>query len=104
MSIVGLLSDALLVAGTLFAFSGGVGLLRFPDFYARTHAAGITDTAGAGLVLAGLALQADWDAGVRLALIFLFMLFTSPTATHALAQSAQRDGLKPALHRKAPKA
>lgn len=102
MSLVGLLSDALLLAGTLFAFSGGVGLLRFPDFYARTHAAGVTDTAGAGLILAGLALQADWDSGVRLALILLFLLFTSPTATHALAQSAQRDGVKPVL-RKAPR-
>jgi multicomponent Na+:H+ antiporter subunit G len=104
VTLVGLLSDALLVAGTLFAFSGGVGMFRLPDFYARTHAAGVTDTAGAGLILAGLALQADWDSGVRLALILLFLLFTSPTATHALAQSARRDGVKPVLHRKAPKA
>ena len=104
MSALAILSDLLLLAGALFAFTGGVGLHRLPDFFARTHAAGITDTAGAGLLLAGLLLQSDWDSGVRLALILLFTLFTSPTAAHALAQSALRDGLKPRLHRKAPKA
>lgn len=95
--------DALIAIGALFAFTGGVGLLRFPDFFTRTHAAGITDTAGAGLILIGLMLQSDWASGARLALILVFTLFTSPTATHALAQSALRDGLKPRLARGGPK-
>ena len=91
------LGGALIGIGALFAFTGGVGLLRFPDFFTRTHAAGITDTAGTGLILLGLLLQSDWASGVRLVLILLFTLFTSPTAAHALAQSALRDGLKPLL-------
>jgi multicomponent Na+:H+ antiporter subunit G len=97
-------SGILMFAGAAFAFSGAVGLFRFDDFFARTHAAGITDTAGAGLILLGLLLQSDWASGVRLLFILLFLLFTSPTAAHALAQSALRDGFKPSLHRKAPKA
>lgn len=95
MSALDILSGVLLAAGAAFAFTGAVGLLRFGDFYSRTHAAGITDGAGAGLILLGLLLQADGASGVRLVLILVFLLFTSPTATHALAQSALRDGLKP---------
>lgn len=96
MSPIEIASNVLLVAGTAFAFTGGVGLLRFGDFYTRTHAASITDSAGAGLILLGLLLVADWASGVRLVMILVFLLFTSPTATHALAQSALRDGIKPA--------
>lgn len=97
------LGSGLIVIGALFAFTGGVGLLRFPDFFTRTHAAGITDTAGAGMILIGLMLQSDWAGGVRLALILVFTLFTSPTAAHALAQAALRDGLKPRMARGGPK-
>lgn len=99
MTVLDWLGGALIGIGALFAFSGGVGLLRFPDFFTRTHAAGITDTAGAGLILLGLLLQSDWASGVRLMLILLFTLFTSPATAHALAQSALRDGLKPLLGR-----
>jgi multicomponent Na+:H+ antiporter subunit G len=104
VSVLDIVSGVLLAGGALFALTGAIGLLRFRDFFARTHAAGITDTAGAGLILLGLLLQSDWDAAVRLLLIMLFLLFTSPTAAYALAQSALRDGLKPRLGGKAPKA
>ena len=57
MIVLDVLSGVLLGAGAFFVLSGGVGLLRFPDFYTRIHAAGITDSAGAGLILLGLLLQ-----------------------------------------------
>ena len=98
MSASSLISQAggvLLLAGGVFALSGGLGLLRFPDFYTRIHAAGLTDTAGAGLILVGLLLHApNWQAAVRLMLILLFMVLTGPTATQALAQAARRDGVR----------
>lgn len=88
-------SGLLLLSGSLFAVSGGMGLLRFPDFYTRTHAVGLTDTAGAGLILLGLLLQSpDSATAIRLVLILMFMLLTGPTATHALAQAAHRDGVQ----------
>lgn len=94
-SPIDLVSGALLLAGALFALSGGIGLLRFPDFYTRTHAVSLTDSAGASLVLLGLLIRApEWGVGVRLLLILLFMLLTGPTATHALAQAARRDGVR----------
>ena len=40
-----------LVAGAAFSLVGGIGLLRLPDLFTRMHAAGITDTLGAGLIL-----------------------------------------------------
>ena len=90
-------SWACIIAGVMLGVIGGIGIHRFPDFYSRLHAAGITDTLCAGLILLGLALQAGWSlATIKLFLIFVFFLFTSPTATHALASAALHGGLKPA--------
>lgn len=103
--IVGWLLDIgswiLLLSGAFFCLSGAVGLLRFPDFYTRMHAVGVTDTLGAGLVLAGLMLQAgDWIVLSKLFFVLLFTLITGPTATHALAKAAIRSKLEPILHDK----
>lgn len=87
-------SGVLLVAGAFFVLSGAVGLLRFPDFYTRTHAAGITDSAGAGLILLGLLPHVTgWEVAVRLLIIVIFLVLTAPTATHILAHAARRDGV-----------
>lgn len=94
MTVLDFLSGLLLAAGAVFVVSGGVGLLRFPDFYTRIHAVSVTDSAGVGLILLGLLLQAtSWETGIRLMIILLFMAVTGPTATHALAQAARRDGV-----------
>ena len=94
MIVLDVLSGVALAAGAVFLVSGGLGVLRFPDFYTRTHAAGITDSAGAGLILLGLLLQgAGWETTVRLLIIMLFLALTSPTSTHILAHAARRDGV-----------
>ncbi len=91
-------SWALLVSGGGFCVIGGLGLLRLPDVYARMHAAGITDTLGAGLMLAGLMVQGGLSlVTVKLFLILVLLLFTSPTSTYALANAAYRRGLAPLL-------
>ena len=51
-------SGILLLTGALFTVVGGVGILRMPDVFTRMHAAGITDTIGAGTTIAGLMLIA----------------------------------------------
>lgn len=88
---------AMLVAGGLFVFIGGLGVLRLPDFYTRIHAAGLTDTMGTILVLGGALLQAgSLLAAVKLAAVLIFLLLTGPTATYALANAARLGGLDPA--------
>lgn len=91
-------SFVLMAAGAFFVFSGAVGVLRFPDFYTRLHAAGITDTLGADLILAGLILQAGFTLlTVKLLFVMLFFFMTSPTATYAIANAAKQAGLTPFL-------
>ena len=87
--IVDVASWICLLAGSAFAVTGGIGMLRLPDFYSRMHAAGITDTMGAGLILVGLMFQAGLTLlTVKLAMVLFFLLITSPTSGHALARSA----------------
>jgi len=85
-----------LLTGSFFGVVGAIGLLRFPDFYTRLHAVGVTDTLCAALVLTGLMLQAATLAVVaKLMLVLIFLLFTSPTSTHALARAALRGEFRP---------
>ncbi len=94
------LSWLCLLGGAALGLISGIGLLRMPDFFTRLHAAGITDTLCATLVLLGLALQAleiSLLVVAKLAMMLLFMLMTSPTATHALVKAALHGKLKPLL-------
>ena len=96
--LVDAISWLTLIAGSLLVIIGGVGIIRMPDFFTRLHPAGITDTLGAALILAGLAVQAGISlVTVKLILIFLFLILTSPTASHATARAALAAGLKPLL-------
>lgn len=97
-TLLGGLSWALLAGGGFFCIVGALGMLRMPDFYTRMHAASLIDTLGAGLMLAGLVLQAGLTlVAAKLAMVGLLILFASPTATHALARAAMSRGLEPLL-------
>jgi len=92
-----IISWVLLLTGGMLGIMGGIGLVRFPDFYSRLHAGGITDTLCAFLIIVGLIIQAGLAlASLKLALILIFFVFTAPTASHALAHAARTDGIEPA--------
>ena len=94
--IVDILSWACILAGGAFSIIGGIGLLRLPDLFSRMHAAGIVDTLGMGLIMLGLMLQGGFSLiTAKLIIIVIFILFTSPTATHALAKAALHGGVRP---------
>lgn len=94
--LVDLLSLLLIVAGSFFVLTAALGLVRLPDFFSRTHAPGVLDTMGTGLLLLGFALQLGFDlALVKLALVLIFILITGPTAAHALARTALQTGVTP---------
>ena len=102
--ITGVASVVSIFAGLFFVLAGTLGVLRLPDFYTRLHAAGITDTLGAELILFGLILQAGFSQmSLKLLIVGFFLFITSPTATHAVAHAAYKAGLKPKLGKyKAP--
>jgi multicomponent Na+:H+ antiporter subunit G len=101
--VLEILSWACLLGGAMFLLVGAIGLLRFPDFYTRLHAVSVCDTMGAGLVLVGLMLQGGLSlVTVKLLLMFYFMMFTGPTAVHALAEAALQGKLKPVVENSEP--
>lgn len=94
--MIDILSWVFLVTGGALGVIGGIGLLRFPDFYSRLHAVGITDTLCAALILLGLGLQAGWSfESVKLLLIYAFLFFTSPTSSYSLGNGAWQEKIKP---------
>jgi multicomponent Na+:H+ antiporter subunit G len=94
--VLDVFSWVLLSAGGVFVLIGGIGALRMPNLYTRMHAASVTDTMGAVLVLTGIMVQAGLTlATIKLAAILLFLLITSPTASYALANAALMAGIKP---------
>ena len=94
----------LIVAGAFFLMVSALGLLRLPDFYARTHAVGKSETLGSILVLIGLAVHNGWELGtVKILIILFFVLIANPTATHAIARAALRTGRQPWTRQKPEK-
>ena len=87
-------SGLFLLIGSFLCLSGGLGILRFPDFYTRMHAVGVTDTLATAMILIGLILlNPDFLVDVKLMIILLMVIFISPTASHALANAARYDEL-----------
>ncbi len=95
-TVLNLLSSLCLLVGSFLCLSGGIGILKFPDFYTRMHAAGVTDTLAAAMILIGLMLQnPDLLIIIKLVIILLITLFISPAASHALGQAAILNKLEP---------
>ncbi|KCZ48622.1 MULTISPECIES: monovalent cation/H(+) antiporter subunit G [unclassified Hyphomonas] len=94
------LGALLCLGGSILCVIGTVGVLRFPDIYTRLHAASITDTSGAALVLFGMMLLSPgWLVISKLFAICVFIFLTSPTASHALANAAHTAGVQPIIGR-----
>lgn len=91
----------LMILGLFFFFGTSVGLIRFPDFYTRMHAAGKGDTLSSALLLTGLALyhlhHFNFDTilvSLKIMLIVLFVFIASPTATHAIMDAGYETNAK----------
>ena len=96
MNILNLVSSVFILVGSFSIIVGLLGVYRMPDFFTRLHAASIIDTLGAMLILFGLIIHHGISIiSVKLFLILVFILITTPTAAHALAKSALHGNLKP---------
>jgi multicomponent Na+:H+ antiporter subunit G len=90
------IGGGLTLLGALLTVVGAAGVLRFPDVYTRIHAASITDTGGATLMLLGLGLVSGLSlVTLKLLIVWAFIMLTSPAAAHALANAAFASGLTP---------
>jgi len=77
-------------------FFGALGIIRFPDLYTRLHPAGKAGTAGILSIFIGLIFITGWSAlTMRIILITLFIVITSPVAAHIIARGALEAGVKP---------
>ncbi|MFW5970290.1 MAG: monovalent cation/H(+) antiporter subunit G [Halofilum sp. (in: g-proteobacteria)] len=94
--LLDVLSWVAIAIGAFAVLTASLGLLRLPEFFSRTHSVGLLDTLGAGMILLGFSLQSGLSLiTFKLALVFVFILITGPTAAHALARSALQSGVKP---------
>lgn len=92
--VLNALSWFFLGTGSIVLVISSFGVLRLPDYYSRVHAASVTDTLGAGLIVLGLVFQAELGlATSKLLMIVLFLAITGPATTHALARAAKGHDL-----------
>ena len=90
------LSGLSIAIGVIALLIGSLGLIKLPDVYCRIHAVGMIDTAGASFIILGMIIHQGFSlVSFKLALIGVFLFFTSPIATHAVAQVAHKMGVKP---------
>jgi multicomponent Na+:H+ antiporter subunit G len=84
-----LIGSIIILAGAVFLFSAGLGVLRMPDAYNRIQTGTKATTLGTMLVLLGLAvLHPAWTW--KLLILVFFILLTNPVSSHALARAAHR--------------
>jgi multicomponent Na+:H+ antiporter subunit G len=98
--LIDIVSGIFIFIGCLFVFGGAFGLIRMPDFYTRLHAASVTDTGGVLFICIGLVLQAIFIfdnpmAAIKIVLTVIFLFFTAPTASHAVAKAALMANIIP---------
>jgi len=87
---------ALALLGTFFGAVAAIGIVRMPDIYTRAHAASKSDTLGAVLTIAAVALTLESGLStVKAVFLIVFMFITNPTAAHAIARAAEDQGIEP---------
>ncbi len=91
MSVVfEIIGGALILIGSIFLFLGGLGILRMPDVYNRIQAGTKATTLGAMSLLLGvgfLKLDEDWTWMLKIVIIVIFIAFSNPISSHALARA-----------------
>ena len=94
---MGDLGYILIYTGLVFFLGTTIGLLRFPDFYTRMHAAGKGDTLSTVMILIGCICLVPMDLllAIKILLIINFIFIGSPTATHAMMDAGNKAGAVP---------
>ena len=87
----------LLLGGCIFILSGVLGIVRFPDFYCRAHAATKGPTVGIMMIMLGsiifYATTANFFSS-RNALTSIFIMITAPVSAHLLLKNSYHGGVE----------
>ena len=87
-----LIGSGIILLGSVFLFSAGLGVLRMPDAYNRIQTGTKATTLGTILILVGLAfLHPAWT--FKLIILIFFVMLTNPVSSHALARAAHTIGI-----------
>ena len=107
--LIDILSVLLILSGLVFFLGASIGVVRFPDFYTRMHAAGKGDTLSTILIMSGMAIQVISDfegisflVAIKILAIAVLIMLTSPTSTHLLMKAGYDDGIVPVSNNKKP--
>ncbi|MGH6623414.1 MAG: monovalent cation/H(+) antiporter subunit G [Burkholderiaceae bacterium] len=93
--VIDVVSVIFVSVGVFFFVAGTAGLLRFPDTLTRLHALTKADNLGLGLIVLGLLPRVDGVlAGVKLLVIWVFVLVASAAASQLIARVVKREGEK----------
>jgi len=100
--MIDILVIVLISTGLIFFLGATIGIIRFPDFYTRMHAAGKGDTLSTLLMFLGFAVynlhHFTWLnllVSLKIMFISVFIFVTSPTTTHALMDAGYAADVKP---------
>lgn len=91
-----ILTGLFLVIGCFLFLVASIGVIRFPDFFTRMHAAGKADSLGQACIIIGLMIYSGFNqVSLKLFLIMIMIFIINSTATHFLAKAAFMKGVKP---------
>jgi multicomponent Na+:H+ antiporter subunit G len=91
-SLADIAGNLLIILGSFFLFSAGLGVLRMPDTYNRIQTGTKATTLGTILILIGLAfLHPAWT--FKLIILIFFVMLTNPVSSHALARASHTIGI-----------
>lgn len=89
-SIFEIIGAILILIGSIFLFLGGLGIFRMPDVYNRIQAGTKATTLGGMSLILGvgfLMVETHWAWMVKAFIIVIFIAFSNPISSHALARA-----------------
>ncbi|SKC64962.1 monovalent cation/H(+) antiporter subunit G [Maledivibacter halophilus] len=89
-----MIGNVLLVLSWIYIVFGIIGIFRFSNMYSRLLTSSKIDTVAAITTFIALIFYSGFNAfSIRLALIMLFVIFTTPISNHVIARSAYLNGI-----------
>ncbi|WP_088809819.1 MULTISPECIES: monovalent cation/H(+) antiporter subunit G [Listeria] len=98
--IIEIIISIMVLLGGLLSILAAIGVIRLPDVYTRTHAAGISNTFGVSILLfatVGFFFHSGEGFNARVLLAVFFIYLTTPVASHLINRAAYDTGVPLAI-------